>query len=189
MATFPRLPDGALPPLVARNVESLTSEAAKLDGDAARPLLAEVARLRAQQRLAYSYAGRLGRAVEPLFKPLGFDWQINVGVISSFAAREVLVSTLSIIYGMGEETEEDQATLTETLRRQRRSDGTPVFNTATSFSLLVFYVLAMQCLPTLVVTRRETGSWKWSLLQFGYMTILAYAAAFIVYQTLAALGA
>ena len=189
MATFPKMPDSELSPRVAQQVESLSSEAAKLDGDAAKSLSAKADQLIAKERLAYSFAGRLGRAAEPIFSPLGFDWQINVGVISSFAAREVIIATLAVIYGMGEEAAGDEMTFSETVRRQKRSDGTPVFTTATSLSLLVFYVLAMQCLPTQVVTRRETGSWKWAILQFGYMTILAYVAALIVYQSLTALGA
>lgn len=141
----------------------------------------------AAQSLEYSLAGRAGRALEPIFAPLGFDWQINVGIVSSFAAREVLVSTLSIVYGMGEEGAEDGAGLTETLRRQQRDDGTPVFTTATSVSLLVFFVLAMQCLPTQAVTARETGSWKWAIFQLVYMSLLAYGAAWIAYRICLAL--
>ena len=133
-------------------------------------------------------AGRIGQFIEPVFAPLGFDWKLNVGVVSSFAAREVLVSTMSVIYGVGEDEENFDASLVEKLRSQRRSDGRPVFTPATSFSLLVFYVLAMQCLPTQVVTRRETGSWKWAIFQFVYMTLLAWIAAMIVFQTLAAFG-
>jgi ferrous iron transport protein B len=142
----------------------------------------------AQAALEYSFAGRGGRMVEPIFAPLGFDWKIDVGIITSFAAREVLVSTLSIVYGLGEEGAEGQAGLVETLRRQRRPDGSLVFSTATGLSLLVFFVLAMQCLPTQVVTKRETGSWKWAVFQFVYMTGLAYVAALMVYQTLSAAG-
>ncbi len=142
----------------------------------------------AQAALEHSCAGRIGHAVEPIFRPLGFDWKIDVGIISSFAAREVLVSTLSIVYGLGEEGAEDQAGLVETLRNQTRPDGVPVFTTASSLSLLVFFVLAMQCLPTQAVTKRETGSWKWACFQLGYMTLLAYVAALITYQSLAALG-
>jgi ferrous iron transport protein B len=143
---------------------------------------------RAQAALEYSLAGRAGQIVEPVFAPLGFDWKIDVGIITSFAAREVLVSTLSIVYGLGEDGVEDNAGLVETLRRQRRPDGSLVFSTATGLSLLVFFVLAMQCLPTQVVTRRETGSWKWAVFQFVYMTALAYVAALVVYQGLAAAG-
>lgn len=143
---------------------------------------------RAQAALEYSFAGRGGQFVEPIFAPLGFDWKIDVGIITSFAAREVLVSTLSIVYGLGEEGGDDSGGLVETLRRQTRPDGSPVFTTATGLSLLVFFVLAMQCLPTQVVTKRETGSWKWAVFQFVYMTGLAYIVALIVYQTLAAAG-
>jgi ferrous iron transport protein B len=145
----------------------------------------EASRLQAQHAFANSFAGRLGQAIEPVIAPLGFDWQIGVGVISSFAAREVIVSTLSIVYGVGSDAgEEDPDSLYDALRASKRSDGSPVFTTATCLSLLVFYVLAMQCLPTQVVTRRETGSWKWAALQFGYMTILAYFGAFATYQGL-----
>ncbi|MEQ9410839.1 MAG: ferrous iron transporter B [Fuerstiella sp.] len=142
----------------------------------------------AQEALAYSVAGRVGRFVEPVFRPLGFDWKINVGVLTSFAAREVVVSTLAIVYGIGESGAEDESTLVETLRRQKRPDGSPVFSVATSLSLLVFFVLAMQCLPTQAVTRRETGSWKWAALQLGYMSGLAYVAAMFTYQVCAASG-
>ena len=142
----------------------------------------------AQQALEYSWAGRTGKAMEPIFAPLGFDWKINVGVVSSFAAREVLVSTLSIVYGLGEEDAGDEAGLVETLRRQKRADGSPVFTTAVCFSVLVFYVLAMQCLPTQAITKRETGSWKWAIFQLVYMTAMAYTCALIVFQTLSACG-
>ncbi|WP_145218072.1 ferrous iron transporter B [Planctomycetes bacterium TBK1r] len=145
-------------------------------------------REQAQAALEYSFAGRCGRMVEPIFAPLGFDWKIDVGIITSFAAREVLVSTLSIVYGLGEDAAEEPAGLVETLRRQRRPDGTLVFSTATGLSLLVFFVLAMQCLPTQVVTKRETGSWRWAVFQFIYMTVLAYVAALIVFQSLSAAG-
>jgi ferrous iron transport protein B len=168
MANYPKLPENTL-------IAEMTP-----------PVAAD--RLIAQEQLAYSFAGRLGRAAEPIFAPLGFDWKINVGVISSFAAREVIVSTLAIMYGLDDDTGEDQAPLTQTLKQQKHADGSPVFTTATCVSLLVFYVLAMQCLPTQVVTRRETGSWKWSLLQLGYMTTLAYVAALVAYQSLSTLG-
>jgi ferrous iron transport protein B len=129
--------------------------------------------------LETSYAGQLGQAIEPVIEPLGFDWKIGVGVLASFAAREVVVSTLSVVYGVADEGE---TTLISRLRNATRDDGTPVFNLATCLSLLVFYVLAMQCLPTQVVTARETRSWKWAGFQLAYMTLLAYGAAFVTYQ-------
>ncbi len=115
--------------------------------------------------------------MQPVFSPLGFDWKTSVGVLTSFAAREVVVSTLSVLYGMGQEAE--VSTLSSRLLDARRVDGSPAFDAATCVSLLVFFVLAMQCLPTQAVTRRETGSWKWAAFQFGYMSLLAYAAAFV----------
>ena len=142
----------------------------------------------ADDQLEYSLAGRFGKAIEPIFAPLGFNWQINVGIISSFAAREVLVSTLAIVYGDVEEFSTNQMSLTEVLRTQRRNDGSLVFNTATSYSLLVFYVFAMQCLPTQIITKRETGQWRWAAFQFGYMSVLAYIAALLTYQTISWLG-
>ncbi len=151
---------------------------AELAGDAAEE---------AAYQLEHSLAGRLGRMIEPVVRPLGYDWKIGIGVLSSFAAREVVVSTLSIIYGLGEDAEE--RTLRETLREARDPEGRPVFTFATCMSLMVFYVLAMQCLPTQAVTRAETGSWKWALFQLAYMTAIAYATSFLVYQGLSALGA
>lgn len=143
----------------------------------------------AQSRLANSYAGRIGRAIEPVIRPLGFDWRIGVGVISSFAAREVLVSSLAIIYGAEDEPVGDvQSALLDRMRAAKRADGSPVFTTATCLSLLVFYVLAAQCLPTQAVTRRETNSWKWAGFQLAYMTVLAYVASLLTYQGLSAMG-
>jgi len=135
-----------------------------------------------QLELEYSVAGRVGKFMEPALKPLGYDWKIGIGVLTSFAAREVIVSTLSIVYGLGEEGAEDEDSLLGALRASTREDGSPVFDTATCLSLLVFYVLAMQCLPTQAVTKAETGSWKWAGFQLGYMTVLAYVSALIVYQ-------
>ena len=115
--------------------------------------------------------------------PLGFNWQIGIGIITSFAAREVIVSTLAVVYGVGSDhAEEEPRSLLDALRASTRADGTPVFNIATCLSLLVFYVLAAQCLPTQAATRKETGSWKWAAFQLIYMSVLAYGAAFITYQ-------
>jgi ferrous iron transport protein B len=140
-----------------------------------------------QQALEYSFAGRLGHALEPVIEPLGYDWRIGVGIVSSFAAREVLVSSLSVIFGAGAEDSEESVLL-DKLHAATRADGTPVFTFATSAGLLVFFVLAMQCLPTQAVTRRETGRWRWAVLQWTYMTVLAYLGGFVTYQGLSALG-
>jgi ferrous iron transport protein B len=146
-------------------------------------------RLTAQHSLQNSFAGKIGHVLEPAISPLGFDWQIGIGIVSSFAAREVIVSTLAIVYGVGRDAAEDnRSSLYSTLQQAKRSDGTPIFNAATCASLLVFYILAAQCLSTTAVVRRETNSWKWPLFQIGYMTVLAYSASLIVYQTLRFFG-
>lgn len=126
-----------------------------------------------------SAAGRLGRILQPVFAPLGFDWKITVGVLNSFAAREVVVSTLAILY-QAEEEENDK--LIDSIRKARDKQGNPVFTVPTCLSLLVFFVLAMQCLPTTAVVKRETGGWKWALFQIAYMTVLAYGSALITYR-------
>ncbi|MCH2201483.1 MAG: ferrous iron transporter B [Fuerstiella sp.] len=177
LATYPKMPDEA--PLSFEAAERIAALRAAGDGET---LAVEIDRVMAQESLAWSFAGRAGKLMEPVFAPLGFDWKINIGVISSFAAREVVVSTLAIVYGIGEDMAEDEASLVEILRRQTRADGGLVFSTATGLSLLVFFVLAMQCLPTQAVTRRETGSWKWAAFQLIYMTVLAWVAAFATYQ-------
>jgi ferrous iron transport protein B len=183
LATYPK---SEAPESAARLMNESHALEAAGQADAAAELAGQAEALTAQHALAHSFAGRAGRLIEPVLRPLGFDWQIGVGVVSSFAAREVIVSTLAIVYGVGDENGSPD-TLSATLRRATRSDGTPVFTPATCWSLLVFYVLAMQCLPTQVITRRETNSRKWPAFQFVYMTALAYVSAMIVYQTLSAL--
>jgi ferrous iron transport protein B len=129
-----------------------------------------------------SYAGMLGHAIEPVISPLGFDWKIGVALIASFAAREVLVSTLSIIYNVGKDGDAENETLLQAVREAKRDDGTPAWTPLTALTLMVFFVLAMQCISTVAVVRRETNSWMWALFMVGYMTGLAYVAAFITYQ-------
>jgi ferrous iron transport protein B len=169
---------------------AMQTQAAQLEtaGEAAKAgdKRADADRLIAQYSLQHSFAGRIGHVIEPVIRPLGFDWQIGIGIFSSFAAREVIVSTLAIVYGVGDDS--NSSSLYETLRRARRTDGSPVFTTATCLSLLVFYILAAQCLSTQAVVRRETNSWKWPLFQIAYMSGLAYVAALVVYQTMRHFG-
>lgn len=190
-ATFPGTSEDAFSADAIQHLTALRAEVADADDETAEEIEAKIDNVVAQQELANSFAGRIGRAIEPVFRPLGFDWKIDIGVLTSFAAREVVVSTLAVVYGVGEEAaEEDGAqSLVDLLRRQERPDGTLVFDRPTCFSLLVFYVLAMQCLPTQAVTKRETGSWKWAILQLVFMTVLAYAAAFATYRIVAAVVA
>jgi ferrous iron transport protein B len=134
-----------------------------------------------------SYLGHIGRAVQPLLAPLGYDRQLSVGILASFAAREVFVSTMAVV-ALGAEDTEDQQGVMERLATIRRDDGQKLFTTATSWSLLIYYVLAMQCLPTLAVTAKEAGGVKWALLQLAWMSGLAYVAAFTIYHALRAAG-
>jgi ferrous iron transport protein B len=134
--------------------------------------------------LENSYAGIMGRSIEPVIKPLGYDWKIGIALITSFAAREVFVGTMATLYSVGEDADENSITLRNKMHAARRSDGTLVYTTATGYSLLIFYLLAMQCMSTLAVVKRETGSWKWPIIQLIYMTGLAYLLSFIAYQVL-----
>ncbi|MGQ3012153.1 MAG: nucleoside recognition domain-containing protein, partial [Flavobacteriales bacterium] len=117
----------------------------------------------------------------PLIRPLGFDWKIGIALITSFAAREVFVGTMSTLYSVGSE---DEARLTEKLSEQKRADGTPVFTLGVSVALMLFYAFAMQCMSTFAVVKRETQSWWIPLAQFAYMTILAWGSAFLAYVIL-----
>ena len=132
--------------------------------------------------LRNSYAGQLGHLIEPVIQPLGFDWKIGVALIASFAAREVLVSTLSIIYNTGKDSNEESEGLMQAIRDAKRADGTPVWTPLTAVTLMVFFVLAIQCMSTVAVVRRETNSWSWTIFMVVYMTVLAYAAAFLTFQ-------
>ncbi len=129
-----------------------------------------------------SYAGQAGRVIEPLIKPLGFDWKIGVGLISSFAARETVISTLSIVYNVGENPGEGSASLIKAIRNAKRPDGSLVWTPLVALSLMVFFVLACQCMSTVAVVRRETNSWRWPLFMVCYMLLLAYVSSFVTYQ-------
>jgi ferrous iron transport protein B len=172
---------------VAAQVESAPDDAAKEALSAEADTLtaeAEVLASRAQQQ--FSFAGRLGNAVEPVFAPLGLDERLTVAVLTSFLAREVFRSTVTVLVGSGDS--DDDTRVADELRGATRADGSPLFDAATSASLLVFFVLAMQCLPTLAVTRRETGSWKWPAVQFAWMSAVAYIAAFATHLLVQSFG-
>jgi ferrous iron transport protein B len=154
MSYYPRLP---------------VEQAALLDENAAQ-----------QAQREYSIAGRVGHAIEPAIAPLGYDWKIGVGLIGAFAAREVFNSYLGIIYGVGDS--EDTTSLQEAIAQDRRPDGKPVWTPLVAVSLLIWFVIAMQCMSTLAVVKRETNGWKWPLIQLVYMNALAYVVCLIVYQ-------
>lgn len=132
-------------------------------------------------KLESSYAGILGKAIEPVITPLGYDWKIGIALITSFAAREVFVGTMATLYSVGDD-DTGSLILKEKMKAAKRPDGTAVFNLATGLSLMIFYVFAMQCMSTLVIVRKETRSWKWPIIQFIYMTGLAYIMSWIVYR-------
>ena len=132
--------------------------------------------------LENSYAGILGKSIEPVITPLGYDWKIGIALITSFAAREVFVGTMATLYSVGEDRDKDNTTLRQKMQAAVRPDGTKVYDVATGLSLLVFYVLAMQCMSTLAVVKRETRTWKWPIVQLVYMTGLAYIMSWIVYN-------
>ncbi len=144
----------------------------------------DIDRLQASEKLENSYAGMLGKSIEPAIRPIGFDWKIGIALITSFAAREVFVGTMATIYSVdGDDTHVES--VREKMQSARNSDtGLPIFTTAVAFSLMMFYAFAMQCMSTIAVVYRETKSWKWPAIQFVYMTGLAYIASFIVYNLL-----
>jgi ferrous iron transport protein B len=138
----------------------------------------------AAEKLSLSYAGTVGRAIEPAIEPLGFDWRIGIALITSFAAREVFIGTMSTIYSVGSD-DPDIRTVKEKMQQEiNPQTGEPKYDLALGWSLMLFYAFAMQCMSTLAVVRRETGSWKWAVLQFVYMGLLAYLSSFLVYQIL-----
>ena len=135
----------------------------------------------ASHKLEHSYIGIMGKSITPIISPLGYDWKIGIALITSFAAREVFVGTLATIYSVGQE---NKLTIKEKMKNELKSNGKPMFDLPTGVSLLLFYAFAMQCMSTIAIVRRETNSWKWPLFQLTGMTIIAYIAALIAYQTL-----
>ncbi len=188
LASYPR--NAELEKGYARQrLELATSDVApgtqeKLTDAARKTLLSDLEKSAAGDRLRGSFAGRLGRLIEPVIAPLGFDWKIGIGIISSFAAREVFVSTMSVVYnvGAGEDSDQTVSTLAETLRQQKRPDGHILYTTLTGITLMVFYVLALQCASTVAVVRRETNGWKWPVFQWIYLGALAWTLAFVTYH-------
>ena len=142
----------------------------------------EINKARSTAHLENSYAGILGKSIEPAIKPLGFDWKIGIALITSFAAREVFVGTMATLYSVGDNVDENSATLREKMTAATWPNGDKVYTLAAGLSLLIFYVLAMQCMSTLAIVKRETQSIKWPVIMLLYMTGLAYVMSFITYQ-------
>ena len=157
---------------------------------ASYPKTAATSKVDTGAQLRQSYAGKLGRVIEPVVAPLGFDWKIGIGIVGSFAAREVFVSTMSLVYNVGnlEDTEASRQTLVESMRTQTRENGQKLYSPLVAISLMVFYVFALQCVSTVAIVRRETNSWKWPVFQWLYMAALAWLFAFVTYQAGKLLG-
>ena len=147
-----------------------------------------VQKRQAAELVEHSYLGRAGHLIEPAVEPAGWDWRIGMAVLASFPAREVIISALGTIYSLGDGEDEESVSLRATLAAATWSDGRPIYTLPVALSIMVFFALCAQCLSTLVVIRKETGSWRWPLLSFGYMTTLAYVGAVATYQLGTALG-
>ncbi|HHG86043.1 MAG TPA: ferrous iron transporter B, partial [Bacteroidetes bacterium] len=155
-----------------------------------KAVLTELEIQQASARLKASYAGIIGQRIEPIIKPLGFDWKIGISLLTSFAAREVFVGTMATLYSAGPDAVDDEAGKFKRLRAKMAAErdpetGKPVYTTAVAISLLLFYAFAMQCMSTLAVVRKETRSWGMMFAMLAYMTALAYFSSFIAYQLLA----
>ena len=146
----------------------------------------EIQTLEASIKLESSFIGYIGKGIEPLFKPLGYDWKIGIGIITSFAAREVFVGTLAVIYNIDnyDDSVVKKEEIKKIMARETDSNGNKIFTLASGISLLLFYAFAMQCMSTLAIVKKETNSWKWPILQFIIMTALAYFISLISFQIL-----
>ena len=163
-----------------KNAEQLVTESLQAD----QPTVSELDLERAISsfKLEHSYIGQLGKFMEPAVRPLGYDWKIGIALLTSFAAREVFVGTLATIYSV---QDAEESTIAGRMALERDALGKPVFNLATGASILIFYALAMQCMSTLAVVKKETNSWKWPMIQLVFMTVLAYTTSLLTYQLLA----
>ena len=151
--------------------------------------LDEIDREEAGTYVRQSFLGQGGRWIEPVVRPLGWDWKIGTAVLASFPAREVVIAVLGIVYDLGGEEDEESSDLIEKLRAARHEDGSPVFTIPVALSIMVFFALCAQCAATLAVIRRETNSWRWPVFVLVYMTIFAYGGAFLTYQIGSLFGA
>lgn len=175
LATYPRNPSTAHEFATKRAVMNQSSQPTRLEA---------LNNEEAGAKLRDSFAGHLGRLMEPVIAPLGFDWKMGIGIVSSFAAREVFVSTMATVYNVGkyDRSESSMKSLAKTLKAQKEPNGTPVYTPLRAVTLMVFYVFALQCVSTVAVVRRETNSWKWPFFQWLYMGVLAWSLAFITYH-------
>jgi len=189
---YPALDEGQRSEIAAAHGTTPEAVAATLAEETDSALAPAVANDVAQEwqsaTAAHSIAGRLGHLIEPVIEPLGYDWRIGIGLIGSFAAREVFVSTMGITYAVGEvEEDSGDGVLANAIRQDRRDDGSLLWNPAMALGLLAFFVIAMQCVSTMAVVKQETGGWRWPLIQWAYMNVLAWIVAFLIYRVAGAL--
>jgi ferrous iron transport protein B len=177
LLSFPKHPE-----LTTDYAAQRTQAELELTGEPLAARLNSIDGARAGEVFRNSYGARLGKAIEPTIEPLGYDWKIGIGLIGAFAAREVFVSTMGIVYGVSGDVDEESQTLREKIRDERWPDGRAVYTPLAGLSLMVFFALACQCMSTLAAVYRETGSWRWPVFLFAYMTVLAWVASFIVFQ-------
>lgn len=163
-----------------KNAEKIVAGKAKAEGKVLEK--SELENITSTYKLENSYIGKIGKTIEPAIRPLGYDWKIGIAVVTSFAAREVFVGTLATIYSVGNNN--DDSTIKSKMQADVRADGTKIFNFATGVSLLLFYAFAMQCASTLAITKKETNTWKWPIIQLVFMSGFAYITALIAYQIL-----
>ncbi len=174
LSYFPHTKVTQFPPAVRKQIAALDQQHTPTSAEASKHLIAS-------EQLRHSFIGRIGHAIEPTIKPLGFDWRLGIGILTSFLAREVFVGTMGITFAVGE-ADENSVALREKLASATWPDGRKVLTPLTGIGLMAFYVLACQCVSTLAVVRKETGSWRWPALMFGYMSVLAYVGALVVHQ-------
>jgi ferrous iron transport protein B len=167
---------------VEQRFEGLRAQAASLPEPEGRARLEALAAQQSSEQLRGSLGGRVGHWIEPAIEPLGFDWKIGVGLLGAFAAREVFVSTMGVVYGIGENADESSTTLRQKIKAEARADGRPVYTPLVGLSLMIFFALACQCMSTLAVVRREMRTWRWPIFLFLYTGALAWLASFAVYQ-------
>ena len=182
LVAFPRAGSSPLPMGEGQGVRDLRAPAPALSAQRVREAAGSNEQEGSSAQIQNSFAGRAGRMIEPVIAPLGFDWKIGVGLISSFAARETIISTLSIVYNVGETSDNKSSSLVGALRNAKRPDGSPVWTPLVGLSLMIFFLLACQCMSTVAIVRRETNSWRWPLFMVGYMLVLAYVASLVTYQ-------
>jgi ferrous iron transport protein B len=174
--SFPKSPE------IAQRFEADRVKARAFEPAARDDAIAQIDATQASEQLRASFGGRIGHAIEPAIAPLGFDWKIGIGLLGAFAAREVFISTMGVVYGIGKDAKEDSPTLRERVRAESRADGKPLYTPLVGLSLMVFFALACQCMSTLAVVRRETRTWRWPVFLFLYTGALAWLASFAVYQ-------